>query len=88
MDKEFMREFYRTFYNHAYDVAVRDSEEYKRVRDIRYRIEDELTEMLGGICTEKYKKFDEYVSAYADENNVMLEEVYLLGAADRERMLR
>ena len=51
-------------------------------------MEDELTEMLGGTHTPEYKKFDDFISAYADEYDVMLEEVYLLGAADRERMLR
>ena len=88
MDREFMRVFYRTHYEHAYDIAVKDSVEYKKMRDIRYLIEDELTELLGGTGTEAYKKFDEFISAYADENDVMLEEVYLLGAADRERMLK
>lgn len=44
--------------------------------------------MMGGTCTDLYQKFDEFISAYADEMDVMLREVYLLGAADREKMLR
>lgn len=44
--------------------------------------------MMGGTNTAFYRKFDEYIGAYADEMDVMLEEVYLLGAADREKMLR
>ena len=88
MDREFMRAFYREFREHAYDEAVKDSDEYKEMRDVRHKVEDELTEMLGGTHTSEYKKFDDFISAYADEYDVMLEEVYLLGAADRERMLR
>ena len=88
MDREFMRAFYREFREHAYDEAVKDSDEYKRMGDVRYKVEDELTEMLSGIHTPEYKKFDDFMSAYADEYDVMLEEVYLLGAADRERMLK
>ena len=51
-------------------------------------MEDELTEMLGGTQTLLYRKFDQYISAYADEMEVMREETYLLGAADREQMLK
>lgn len=88
MDREFMREFYRTNYQHACDVAVADSEEYKKKRDIRYQIEDELTELLGGTGTIEYKKFDDFLGAFEDEKDVMQEEIYLLGAMDREKMLR
>lgn len=88
MDKEFMRSYYRTFYEHAYNVAVADSEEYREKQHIRQTLEYELEKMMGGINTPLYKKFDEYVGVYADEMDVMLEEVSLLGAADREKMLR
>ena len=88
MDKEFMRAYYRNYYAHAYDVAVADSDEYRQKQKIRYALEDELTQMMGCTQTPLYEKFDEYISAYADEMDVMHEEAYLLGAADREKMLR
>lgn len=88
MDKEFMRAYYRNYYVHAYDVAVAESDEYRQKQKVRYALEDELTQMMGGTQTPLYEKFDEYISAYADEMDVMLEEAYLLGAADREKMLR
>ena len=88
MDTGFMRDYYRNNYLHAYDTAVAGSEEYKKKRDVRYDKEDQLTKLLGGIRTEAYEIFDEYIAAYADEMDVMLEEVYLLGARDREKMLR
>ena len=48
MDRAFMRAFYREFREHACDEAVKDSDEYKEMRDVRHKVEDELTEMLGG----------------------------------------
>ena len=84
MDKEYMRTYYRRFYENPCDLVVADSEEFKEKRDLRYKLEDELTEMMGGNRTLLYQKFDDYISAYADEMEVMREETYLLGAADRE----
>ena len=88
MNKEFMRSFYRKYYAHSYDKAVSHSKRYRRLQKIRYQLDDELAAMMGGTNTALYKKFDEYIGAYADEMDVMLEEVYLLGALDREKMLR
>ena len=88
MDKEYMRTYYRRFYENPCDFAVAESDEFKEKRDIRYKLEKELTEMLGGTQTSLYMKFDQYISAYADEMEVMREETYLLGASDREQMLK
>lgn len=88
MDKEYMRNYYRRIYENPCDLVVMESEEFKEKRDLRYRIEDELTGMMGGTETPIYHKFDEYISAFCDEMEVMREETYLLGAADRERMLK
>ena len=88
MDRNFMRSFYEKYYEHPYDKAVSRSKRYKRMRKIRYKIEDEHTKMMGGTRTALYQKFDEFLGAYADEMDVMLREVYLLGALDREKMLR
>lgn len=83
-----MRTYYRRFYENPCDLVVADSEEFREKRDLRYKLEDELTEMMGGNRTLLYQKFDDYISAYADEMEVMREETYLLGAADREQMLK
>ena len=83
-----MRTYYRRFYENPCDLVVADSEEFKEKRDLRYKLEDELTEMMGGNRTLLYQKFDDYISAYADEMEVMREETYLLGAADREQLLK
>lgn len=88
MDREYMRKYYRRMYENPCDLVVAESEEFKEKRDLRHKLEDVLTEMMGGTRTPIYRKFDEYISAYADEMEVMREETYLLGAADREQMLR
>ena len=88
MDREYMGSYYRRFYENPSDLVVTESDEFKEKRDLRYNLEDELTEMMGGTGTIMYKKFDEYISAFSEEMEVMREETYLLGAADREQMLK
>ena len=88
MDREYMRSYYRRFYENPSDLVVTESDEFKEKRDLRYNLEDELTEMMGGTGTIMYKKFDEYISAFSEAMEVMREETYLLGAADREQMLK
>ena len=88
MDREYMRSYYRRFYENPSDLVVTESDEFKEKRDLRYNLEDELTEMMGGTGTIMYKKFDEYISAFSEEMEVMREETYLLGAADREQVLK
>ena len=88
MDKEYLRHYYRRMYENPCDLVIIDSEEFEEKKKIRYALEDKLEEMMGGIETPIYKVFDEYISAFSDEMEVMREETYLLGAADREQMLK
>lgn len=83
-----MTEFYQKFYIHPSDVAIKDSDEYKKKYDIRSELEDEVEKILGGINTAEYKVFDKFLSALYDEYEVLLQGMYLLGALDRERMLK
>jgi hypothetical protein len=88
MDKEYMRNYYRRMYENPCDLVIINSEEFEEKKKIRYALEDKLEEMMGGTSTQLYKVFDEYISAFSDEMEVMREETYLLGAADREQMLK
>ena len=88
MDKESMRNYYRRMYENPCDLVIINSEEFEEKKKIRYALEDKLEEMMGGTSTQLYKVFDEYISAFSDEMEVMREETYLLGAADREQMLK
>ena len=74
-------------YENSCDLVIIDSEEFEK-KKIRYALEDKLEEMMGGASTHIYIVFDEYISAFCDEMEIMREETDLLGAADRERMLR
>lgn len=68
--------------------AVKDSEEYKIKRNRRHELETKFTEYLKNAGQGMLQMFEEYLDAYADEQENLLEEMYLLGALDRERMLR
>lgn len=68
--------------------AVKDSEEYKIKRNRRHELETKFTECLKNAGQGMLQMFEEYLDAYADEQEILLEEMYLLGALDRERMLR
>ena len=46
MDKEYMRTYYRRFYENPCDFVISESIEFKEKRDLRYKLEDELTEMF------------------------------------------
>ena len=83
-----MRNYYRRMYENPCDLVIINSEEFEEKKKIRYALEDKLEEMMGGTSTQLYKVFDEYISAFSDEMEVMREETYLLGAADREQMLK
>lgn len=88
MDKSFMREFYRIFYADSISNTVKELEAYLVKRENRYKRETELLEILGGIDSEVHKRFNEYLDACAEEVEILLEEIYLLGARDREKMLK
>ena len=83
-----MRDFYQKYYTDPYQEAIKESDVFFAKRDFRYKVEEEFSELIGGTRTAEYRKFDEFITAFVDEYDVMLEEMYLLGAADREKMLR
>ena len=55
---------------------------------MRYEIEKKFVLQLQECSKELVELFETYLDACADEQEVLLQEVYLLGANDRERMLR
>ena len=88
MDRKFMKSFYKNYYMNPQDEAVKDSEEYLIKRNMRHELETKFTECLKNAGQEMLQMFEEYLDAYADEQEILLEEMYLLGTLDRERMLR
>ena len=87
MDRDFIRLFYQSFYENPQKDATKDSVKYDTKRMVRYEKEKILIELLENLGDEILQAFEEYLDAYADEQDVMLEEMYLMGAEDRERML-
>ena len=87
MDRMFMKSFLNNYYADYQTEAVIDSKEYQHRKNKRYVIERAFE--LG---LQEYKElselFEAYLDACADESEILLEEMYLMGAQDRERMLK
>lgn len=68
--------------------AIKDSNEYQEKLNQRYEVESKFTKLLKKFGNELVQVFQQYLDAYADEQEILLEEMYLMGALDREKMLR
>lgn len=82
-----MKSFCQNYYSDYQTEAIKDSKEYQKRKRKRYEIEHIFESKLKqqeGLD----KLFEEYLDACADEQEVLLEEIYLMGAQDREKMLR
>lgn len=88
MDRDFMRSFYEKYYADPQKTAVKDSEEYTKQRDLRYDVEERFVKLLSKSDDDLEQLFEEYLDACADEIEILLREIYLLGASDREKMLK
>ena len=88
MEREFMKSFLNNYYADYQSEAVKDSVEYQEKRKLRYETEKKFVLMLQENSKELVEVFENYLDACADELEVLLEQMYLLGAADREKMLR
>ena len=88
MDHEFMKLFRKNFYEDYWQEAIKDSVGYKEKRALRYDAESQFelaVQMSGKELKELYENYQEVLW---QEVECMLECVYVLGASDRERMLR
>lgn len=82
-----MREYYRNYYADPQTEAVRDCIVYREKRSVRYVIEAELFDSLKKVDNQLCDMFEMYLDSYADELEILLEEMYLLGACDKAKML-
>lgn len=87
MDREFMKSFYRNYYENPQGEATKDSPVFTEKHNLRYEFEDKFIEILHELGPDALSAFEQYMDAYTDEQEVVLEEMYLLGAKDREKML-
>ena len=88
MDLEFMKSFLNNYYADYQSEAVKDFEEYRKRQTKRYEIEKKFELLLQENSKELVEVFEGYLDACTDELEVLLEQMYLLGATDREKMLR
>lgn len=88
MDRALMKSFCQNYYSDFQTEAVKNSEEYQEKRSQRYDLENKIELVLQEYGKEVVGLFEQYLDAYADEQEVLLEEIYLMGAQDREKMLR
>lgn len=87
MDREVMTLYYDRVHENVVGDAVADSEEYRKAHEDYVLMENNLRE--------KYKNQPEVLKDYSTimdklmvEESIIFREMYLLGASDRERMLK
>ena len=88
MEREFMKSFLNNYYADYLSEAVKDSEEYRKRQTKRYEMEKKFELLLQENSKKLVEVFEDYLDVYADELEILLEEIYLMGAQDREKMLR
>lgn len=88
MDCEFVKSFLNNYYSDFQTEVVKGSKEYQEKRSRRYEIEEKFELLLQELSNELTKLFEDYLDACADEQEILLQEMYLMGAQDREKMLR
>ena len=80
-----MKSFYRNYYEDVYSEAIKEFTEYQEKQIVKYDLQAKIEEELS---EKGLKLFEQFLDALADEQEILLQEMYLLGAQDRERMLR
>lgn len=88
MDTAFMKSFYKNYYDNPQHETVKKSQAYIEKRIQRYELEKELEFRICEEGEEFFRLFEAYLDACVDELEVLLLEMYLIGAQDRKKMLR
>ena len=86
MDKEFIRKSCESVYPELEVTAVKCNEKYQHLKEIFKKHEDEFEKVIGD--RKLFMMYEELLADYMDMEHEMAVSVYLLGAEDREKMLR
>ena len=86
MDKEFIRKYCESVYPELEGTAVKCNEKYQHLKEIFKKHEDEFEKAIGD--RKLFMMYEERLADYMDMEHEMAVSVYLLGAEDREKMLR
>ena len=88
MNKDFMKDFYNNFYEDPNYIATESDEEYIREKHKHTEMVSELAKILGGFDSGAWKKYEECMNQANKAQTIMALDMYLMGAADREKMLQ
>lgn len=88
MDRAFMAEFFTQQYEDPIYEAVQGDEEYARLHSKFKESEQALFNFVGGFDAPAWKLYEQLASDFYEAEHAMVKDVYLMGAEDREKMLR
>lgn len=64
MDREFMKSFYRNYYEDVYSEAIKEFTEYQEKQIVKYDLQAKIEEELS---EKGLKLFEQFLDALADE---------------------
>ena len=88
MDRTFMRQYYEEKYDEECFDKHRKKLEYVEAEKQHRLLEEKLKVLIGGENTPAWGMYEECMMAYIDLVDILRKESYLLGAEDREKMIR
>ena len=88
MDRDFMNECLNKLHEDVETEVSGNIPEYAKLAERQCRQSEALCRMLGGQNSREWNAVAEYVDTIRELDSLLFREIYLLGAADRERMLR
>lgn len=88
MDRDFMSECFNKLHEDIEAEVSGNIPEYAELAERQCRQSESLCRMLGRQNSKEWDAVAEYVDIIRELDSLLFREIYLLGAADRERMLR
>lgn len=88
MDWQFMNQFYSKMYEEPEKEAVNKNEEYAAARYRREQAEEKLLKLMEKESRELQNGFADLMLAMNEQQRILEKAMYMMGAKDRERMLR
>ncbi len=88
MNRRFMCEYYDRMYDSPVSAATASDPDYASAREEHLRMEETFAGMLGGRDSEGWKFYEEMMLKLHEMYTLSDRDLYLMGAEDREKMLR
>lgn len=88
MDRAFMLEYYRSQYEDPTLTAAENNPQYEELSERLQELQREFYKRTSGPEGELWRMHEEIEKILMDMNGITLQGAYLMGAADRERMLK